>query len=238
MGDPGIDDVDAAFLRAIAHDLRTPLAAILGLAATLERTDIDLDADEARDLAHRIAASARKLDRMLSDLVDLDALARGVVEPEPFPTDVGALVRRVAAGSDLLPQGLAGVEAPSLTVSVDAWGVERIVGNLLANAAQRTPSGARVWARVEPAEGGALIVVEDEGPDVPEAQRTAIFEPSRRGQDPADHAPVGGVGLALVARFAELMGGHAWVQDREGGGASFRVFLADAALPPASGGRG
>ena len=102
--------------------------------------------------------------------------------------------------------------------------VERIVENLLANAAKHTPGDSRIWVRVERREGGALIVVEDDGPGVPAEDREAIFEPFRRGAVPARSAGMG-VGLALVARFAELHGGRAWVEEREGGGASFRVFL-------------
>jgi signal transduction histidine kinase len=74
-------------------------------------------------------------------------------------------------------------------------------------------------------DGGALLTVEDAGPGVPEEIRAAIFEPFSRGDTGAVHGT--GVGLALVARFAELHGGRAWVTDRTGGGASFRVYLPD-----------
>lgn len=220
--------MDATFLQAVTHDLRTPLAAILGLAVTLERADVELAPDEVRDLARRIAANARRLDGMLTDLLDLDRLMRGAVELAPYPTDVGALVRRVVLDSELAREGRITVEAPSVTVSVDGAKVERIVESLLANARRHTPAGTRVWVSVEPSDGGTLIVVEDEGPGIAEEHRETIFEPFRQGPDAPDHAPGVGIGLALVAGFAELMGGRAWVQEREGGGASFHVLLADA----------
>ncbi len=70
-----------------------------------------------------------------------------------------------------------------------------------------------------------MIAVEDDGPGVPDELREMIFEPFRQGPDAPQHSPGVGVGLTLVRRFAELQGGRAWVQEREGGGASFRVFL-------------
>jgi signal transduction histidine kinase len=71
--------------------------------------------------------------------------------------------------------------------------------------------------------GGALLIVEDEGPGVPDDLKQVIFEPFRRG-NPTQGSGTG-VGLSLVTRFAKLHGGRAWVEDRPEGGASFRVFL-------------
>jgi signal transduction histidine kinase len=78
-----------------------------------------------------------------------------------------------------------------------------------------------------------LIVVEDAGAGIPPQLRAALFEPFRQGPDAPSHAPGVGIGLTLVARFAELHGGRAWVQDRPGGGASFRVLLPDPPVPTA-----
>jgi NtrC-family two-component system sensor histidine kinase KinB len=102
--------------------------------------------------------------------------------------------------------------------------IERIVENLLANAVKHTPGDARIWIRVERTDEGALIAVEDDGPGISPKERERIFQPFVQG---ANLRPGGaGVGLALVAKFAELHDGRAWVQERAGGGASFRVLLA------------
>lgn len=225
-----LDDVKNTFLAAVSHDLRTPLAAILGLAVTLEQQPLGVE--DARDLASRIVANARKLERMVTDLLDLDRLTRGIVEPNLLPTDVGGLVALVVGEADVLAGRDASVQAEEVVLQSDAGKIERIVENLLANAARHTPADVRIWISIKAHEGGALILVEDEGPGVPAGQAEAIFEPFRKAAG-TDYTPGVGIGLTLVARFAELLGGRAWVQDREGGGASFRVWLPDLGDPEA-----
>jgi signal transduction histidine kinase len=221
-----LDEAKNTFLAAVSHDLRTPLAAILGLAVTLEHHA--LDPSETKDLASRIAANARRLDQMVTDLLDLDRLSRGIVEPVLWPVDLGALVTRMVEESDVADRIVA-IESTRVVAEVDAAKVERIVENLLANAARHTPTDAHIWISVRAHDGGVLLAVDDDGPGVPQEQREEVFEPYRKVPSPEGARGVG-IGLALVARFAELHGGRAWVQDREGGGASFRVWLP--ASPP------
>ncbi|MEX0650981.1 MAG: PAS domain-containing protein, partial [Actinomycetota bacterium] len=220
-----VDEMKNTFLQAVSHDLRTPLAAILGLAITLERGDVHLDEADARDLAHRIAGNARRLDRLVTNLLDMDRLARGIVTPKLDEADVGALVGRIAEESELVPRDRLVAELPSVVQRIDIAKVERIVENLLANAVRHAPAASTIWVRVVPEPAGVVIAVEDDGAGVPEELRDVVFEPFRQGPDAPQHSPGVGVGLTLVRRFAELQGGRAWVQDRKGGGASFRVFL-------------
>jgi len=222
------DEMKNTFLQAVSHDLRTPLAAILGLAVTLGRDDIDLDAGEVRDLADRIAANARKLDRLVQDMLDVDRLSRGIVEPAFEAVDVGELVLELLRDADPALRRRIEMDIDHVVAGVDRGKVERIVANLLGNGAKHAPPTSRIWTRVHPYEGGVLITVEDDGPGVPREVRERIFEPFRRGPDADEHTPGVGIGLSLVRRFAELQGGRAWVEERAGGGASFRVYLPDA----------
>ena len=220
-----LDEMKNMFLDAVSHELRTPLAAVLGIALTLGREDVPLSHAETQDLLGRLVANAKKLERLLSDLLDLDRLATGIVEPKRKPTDVGALVRGMVASSDVLGERNVSMDIPSVVLSVDPAKVERIVDNLLANTARHTSEDAGVWVWVAPEGSGVMIAVDDEGPGVPDDLKEAIFEPFRQGPQRSQHSPGVGIGLSLVARFAELHGGRAWVEDRPSGGASFRVFL-------------
>jgi signal transduction histidine kinase len=100
---------------------------------------------------------------------------------------------------------------------------------------RHTQADVGIWVRVTEQDGGAVIAVEDDGPGVPSELQREIFEPFRQGPTASPHAPGTGIGLSLVAMFADLHGGRAWVQDREGGGASFRVFLPGTAPRAADG---
>ena len=221
-----LDEMKNTFLAAVSHELRSPLTSILGLSLTLERTP-DMVADDREDLLARLSFNARKLDRLLKDLLDIDRLSRGIVEPQYRPVDIGSLARRTVESLEALADRPVIVEAGALRLTADPAKVERILENLLMNAARHTAADRRIWLRIEPREGGALMVVEDDGPGVPPELREVIFEPFRQGPTASPHSPGTGIGLSLVARFAELHDGRAWVQEREGGGASFRVFLPD-----------
>lgn len=219
------DRTKDALLHAVSHDLRGPLSAVLGAATLMTSDEIDVSADDRVQLLEGLAASARKMDRIIANLLDMDRLDRGLIVPRTQPVDVGELVRSVV-GETPLPAGRAvatDVPADPVRVPADRGLLERIVENLVLNALKHTPKRSEVWARARSDAGGALILVDDSGPGVPAESRERIFLPFER--DAEEYVTGAGIGLSLVARFAQLHGGRAWVTEREGGGASFRVFL-------------
>jgi signal transduction histidine kinase len=224
------DDMKDTFLRAVSHDLRTPLTAMLGVAITLERTRLNLPRDQALDLVGMLVEKTRKLERLLKDLLDLNRLEEGVLEPNRSMTDVRELVHRVVTEVDQLAGWPIDIEAEPIQAFIDGPKVERIVENLLLNTTRHTPPGTRVWVKALARGADLELIVEDAGPGVPAELAGTIFEAFRRGAGAAPsmaHARGVGIGLSLVARFAALHGGHAWVDERWGGGAAFHVLLPD-----------
>ena len=220
-----LDELRSAFLTAVSHELRTPLTSVLGGALTLEQQGAGLSDEDRDGLIDGVAANARRLDRLLGDLLDIDRLVRGIAEPTRTPTDLGALIRGAVAESEVPGDHAVHVQADPAMIDIDAPKVERIVEKLVVNAGRHTPPGTSIWVRACREEGGVLIIVEDTGPGVPEDLRTSIFEPFQQGEHRIEHSPGVGIGLSLVSRFAQLHDGKAWVEERPGGGASFRVFL-------------
>jgi PAS domain S-box-containing protein len=220
------DEIKTTFLTAVSHDIRTPLSAILGNALTLEEGDrLGITDEERKQLTHSLAAKARRLNTIVTDLLDTERLARGVVEPKLQEIAVGRLVSLLVWDSETMAGRQVHVDARSVTAWVDPQMISRIVENLLMNAARHTPAGCQVWVKVLPENGNVLIAVEDDGPGLPEEHRESIFEPFEHGPMTSVHNPGVGVGLSLVAKFAELHGGRVWVEEREGGGAAFKVLI-------------
>jgi PAS domain S-box-containing protein len=226
-----LDEMKNTFLDAVSHELRTPLAAVIGIALTLKRAGSSLPEEDTADLLDRLVTNAGKLDRLLTDLLDLDRLSKGIVEPQLSRTDLAALVSRVAQDWRQRSGRELDLAIEPVIAWVDPAKVERIVENLLANAERHTTPDTPVWVKVARRSECVLLAVEDAGDGVPRELRATLFEPFRQGPRAPVHSPGVGIGLSLVARFAELHGGRAWVQDRPGGGSSFRVRLPDPAEP-------
>jgi PAS domain S-box-containing protein len=220
-----LDHLRDTFLSAVSHELRTPLTTVLGACATLQRAGGRLPEETRAELLQGVTAGARRLDRLLTDLIDLERLGWGAVTLERRPVDLASLLERVAARfrrEGPWPCVSADLED---TVLLDADKVERIVDALLANTAKHTPPGTPVWVGARPHDGGVLLTVDDAGPGVPSELRAQVFERFRHGAGVPSYSPGLGIGLSLVLRLAELHGGTAWVEDRPGGGSSFRVVL-------------
>lgn len=218
-----IDELRDSILSAVSHELRTPLTSIIGFAMTLKERSGRLEDETRREIVEHLVEQADKLGRLLSDLLDIDRLRHGFVQPSLRPTDVGELVEQIAAEHSSAERGIRVDVEPALA-EVDVPKVERIIENLLANAIAYTTGDSEIRVRVENQEDGVLIAVDDRGPGVPEEEREEIFEIFNRGSAMVNISGTG-IGLSLVAQFTALHGGRAWVEDNPGGGASFKVFL-------------
>jgi PAS domain S-box-containing protein len=218
----GLEQLRENILATVSHELRTPLTSILGFAVTLKEHGTSLVGRTRDEIIGHLVEQAEKLDRLLSDLLDLDQLRHGSAGPKFRATDVAALVHQVADGYG--QDGRVEIDAEPVVAEVDAARLERIVENLLANAIKHTPPGTDVRVRVAANGDTFLLTVDDRGDGIPEHDRESVFELFNRGEA-HESLPGAGIGLALVAQFAAVHHGRAWVEESPGGGASFRVEL-------------
>ncbi|HEX5937690.1 MAG TPA: ATP-binding protein [Actinomycetota bacterium] len=219
-----LNEVKDTLLHAVSHDLKGPLAGILGSVQTLQRAEkLGLTEDERGTMLDMIEQGGKKMNRLVDDLLDLDRLDRGNVQPERSPTDVGELAQKIARELPGMESHPIRVEADPVLVDVDAAKVERVIENLLVNARRHTPAGTAVHIRVHGRSNGVVLVVEDEGSGIPDDLKDVLFEPFRQGATNGGRGV--GIGLSLVRKFAELHGGTAHVEDGEHGGARFVITL-------------
>jgi signal transduction histidine kinase/FixJ family two-component response regulator len=220
-------------LAAASHDLRQPLHAlglyVAALAARARNADW-------RALVANVQSAANALELQFGQLIDLSRLDAGALTPERSPVALGALFGRIAA--EFAPQAEArGLRlrtvATSLAVDSDAGLLERIVGNLVSNAIRYTRHGG-VLVGVRRCRGQVAIDIVDTGVGIAPDQRERVFEEFYRiGAGEASSATHRGMGLglAIVRRFAGLLGHEILLDSRPGSGSRFRVMVPRVTLP-------
>lgn len=231
------DHLKDALLASVSHDLRTPLTTIKALAHQI-RTTGDADAAINADAAI-IEEEADRLNRFVSDLLDLSRLEAEAVRPraELVPADelLGAALQQAEAvcGQRVLQVHMPPADEIPIA-RIDFVLALRALVNLIGNACKYAPPDAPVELTVTRLGDAVVVRVDDRGPGVPEADRERIFEPFFRGQA-RGHAAGTGLGLSIARRLAHAQGGDVTFAPRPGGGSTFTLSLPAAALTEAPG---
>ena len=218
------DVIKTALLRAVSHDLRTPLMAISTSAGALARRDLSIDDADRAELLATILAASDRLEHLVANLLDLSRLQAGAALPEPDVQELGDII--LGAVDELGEDGQrVEVSFPNEppTVRVDAQQIERALVNVLENALKYSPPGESVHVRLSSTSAEALVRIVDRGPGVAAEERERIFEPFHRGGR-TDTAGAG-LGLAIARGFTEANGGRLWVESLAGQGATFVLSL-------------
>jgi two-component system, OmpR family, sensor histidine kinase KdpD len=222
------DAVKTAILRAVSHDLRTPLMAIVTAAGALARPGFVTDDGDRADLLATVLDEARRLDRLVGDLLDLSRLQAGAAEPRADAVAVGDLVAGAIGCLGSAAHGAHGrVQAAlsgELLVHVDPHQVQRVLVNLIENALKYSPADEPVQVRVTATSAQVLVRVIDHGPGVLPGESQRIFGAFQRGTGSAGvHGA--GLGLAIAQGFAEANDGRIWLESHAGQGATFVLML-------------
>lgn len=234
-----LDRMKSLFLSTVSHDLRTPITAIVGFANLLEGgRSASMSSDEMLAMISRNAAS---LDVLIGELNQLTNFEHEGFRVRPRSESLSELVlSAVHQLSPLLADHQVDVQVfPEVWAYVDPGALERILANLLTNAAKFSPKGSVIRVVVS-ADGDAVLDVQDRGPGVALAEREDIFRRFYRSERTTELAPGTGIGLAVVRELVQLMGGTVAALDASGGGSVFRVRLpiakGDAVRPGEGGG--
>ena len=217
------DVIKTALLRAVSHDLRSPLTAIVTAGSALRSAG--LDPAEREELAAVVTGEASRLARLVDKLLDLSRLQGGTAEPREDWCSIEEVVEAAVAdleGQDGPPVRLA-LDRDLPLVRADAAQLERAFFNLLENA-RRYSGDAPVQVRARVSGGRLLVRVVDRGPGIPSERLERIFQPFYRDDEGGGH-PGSGLGLAIVRGFVEANGGRVWAESLPGQGTAFVVEL-------------
>ncbi len=223
------DLVKTALLRAVSHDLRSPLTGIRTAIGTLRAPELNLSGTDRDDLLETIELESSRLARLVGDLLDLSRLEAGAAAPEAEAWDLMDLVRQTVDTLDGREQVDVAGETP--VVEVDGGQVQRAIANLIENALKFSPPGASVHVRITATRKEAIVRVVDQGPGLDPAELERVFDPFyRHAEDPRSGA---GLGLAIARGFVEANEGRVWAESRPGQGATFAVALPVVEVPAA-----
>lgn len=233
------DRVRSALLSAVSHDLRRPLAAAIAAVSGLRSTRHSLSEADRSELLATADESLATLATLVTDLLDVSKLQAGVLSIARTPVDPADVI--LAAVDELhLGPDTAGLDldADVPQVLADPVLLQRVVVNLLSNAARYSPPGSRVRVTTSAFAGSVEIRVIDNGPGIPPERRDDVFVPFQRLGD-TDNTTGLGLGLALSRGFIEGMGGTLTPEDTPGGGVTMVVALpAVGAEPPSTNQKG
>jgi two-component system sensor histidine kinase KdpD len=205
------DQLRAALLNSISHDLRTPLSTVLGAATTLLDYGEGLKAPVRRDLLQSIREEADRLNRYVGDLLDMTRLEGGGLATRLQTTDVrdvlGAAIERVQRrlGKRTLARDF---PAQLSMVEADPTLLEQAVVNILENAILYSPDDTAIEVAAYEDRANVVISIEDEGQGIPGPELERVFDKFRRVEQPSDRGQGIGLGLAISKGFVEAQGGR------------------------------
>ena len=217
------DVLKTALLRAVSHDLRSPLTAILTAAGALDSAS--LSSEERAELVADIGGEAARLSHLVDNLLDMSRLEGRVAEPRVEWSSVEEVILAAIDEIGLPPGTFAlAMDADLPLIRADAAQLERAFANLLENSA-RYSGGHPVSVRARAVGTRILVRIVDRGPGVPAAETARIFEPFYRAPGTDNGHRGSGLGLAIVRGFVEANGGRVWVESLPGQGSTFVVEL-------------
>jgi len=225
-----LDDMKRDLIASVSHDLRTPLTVIQGMGKTMANRWADMSDETRAELLGRVNRNADVLAATINNLLDVSQLEAGRLEARPEPFDVGELVRRsVDRLTSLFGARRVSVMADvGLFVMADPRLIERVIENLVSNAAKHTPDTAHVTISASTLDGTghARVAVSDDGPGIGSADLDHLGERFYRGSAALSRRISGtGLGLALARELVELHGQHLEIDSELGRGSTFAFKL-------------
>ncbi|HEV8251672.1 MAG TPA: ATP-binding protein [Gaiellaceae bacterium] len=218
----------ADFVSLVSHELRSPMAAVIGAGRTLQQRWRELRPEQRDSFLELIAGETSRLAELVADVLDTSRIEAGTFSYAFADVDVGRLVQETVAAADLGQdevQVVAAVNGPLPRVRGDAERLRQVIDNLVDNAVKYSPAGGEVRVSARARTGWVLVDVADSGPGIPREQQQRIFEKFGRAKIDGGGRPGTGLGLFIARSIAEAHGGQLGVRSVVDGGTTFTLSL-------------
>ena len=218
----------ADFVSLVSHELRSPMAAVIGAARTLQSRWRTMSSDQREAFLALIADETNRLAALIGDVLDTSRIEAGTFSYTFTDVDLGRLVEDTVAIASIGQEDVrvrADVAPAVPSIRGDRERLRQVVTNLIDNAVKYSREGDEVEVTVRPENGSVRITVTDHGPGIPLDQQRLIFEKFGRAEVPGSSKPGTGLGLFIARSIAEAHGGSLDVRSRPAGGAAFVLTL-------------
>ncbi len=224
-----LDRLKYEFTSTISHELRTPLGFIIGYITTLLRSDVSHSEETKREFLQIIKEESEKLQELVENLLDTSRIQTGSFSVQKKPTDIAELVQKIIEKMRLITEGRSLILhfAPLLpSIPGDSRRLEQVVQNLVDNAIKYSPQGSQITISGEMKNDYIQVSVADEGPGIPKAELSKIFNAFYRIPNPNAQKMRGiGLGLTICQAVVEAHGGSIWAESIPGRGSVFYFTL-------------
>jgi signal transduction histidine kinase len=213
------------FIAMVSHELRSPMTVVGGIAHLLSRRRGELAPNETDELFETLERESRRLTRLVSDFLDMEAIESGRISLRLDQVDLSEVASEATIDSGSGARTELEIAPGATVVTADHDRIKQILLNLIGNAAKYSARHLPITVRVAPTEESVVVSVQDRGPGIPEEERGLLFERFSRLTSSVSRAPGSGIGLFVSRTIVEMHGGRIWIEGPPGGGTKFLFEL-------------
>ena len=216
-----LDEMRSDFISMVSHELRSPMTVVAGIADILAKRRQKLSEERQTELISTLGREARRLTRLVSEVLDLESIDQGRMELHVGQVDVSTLGTEAIADAGEAHRTKLVVEPGNMMISGDYDKLKQVLLNLISNAAKFSGENKPITVAITPRKDGVMVAVKDEGPGIPDEYQSRLFQRFSRVQSTGARKPGSGLGLYLARIIIEGHGGEIWCESTLGEGATF-----------------
>lgn len=220
-----LDEMRSDFVTMVSHELRSPMTVVAGIADILKKRQSALSPQQRDELVDTLGREARRLTRLVSEVLDLEAIDQGGMELQIGSIDLAELAREAVTDAGVAERTDLAVGRGDAVCQVDGDRVKQVLLNLISNAAKFSGETRPITVQVAPEAEGVCLSVHDEGPGIDQENIDKLFQRFSRIDTGAGRKPGSGLGLYLSRSIVEAHNGTIWVESEPGKGATFSFRL-------------